>query len=79
MFFEKKRGKEKASEEEKSSTIWILADGQTPVKKKVWLGVTDGRYIEVKKGEVRAGDRVIVGTKGGGKGQEKGKFNIRIR
>lgn len=41
-------------------TVWVLADGQIkPVN--VQVGITDNRNSEVTGGELKAGDRVIVG------------------
>jgi HlyD family secretion protein len=42
-------------------TLWILRDG-APVAVPVTIGATDGRKTQIVKGEIKAGQRVIVDT-----------------
>jgi len=42
------------------ASIFVLRGGQA-VRVRVTLGVNDGRFYEVRSGDLRAGDRVIVG------------------
>ncbi|HET9343613.1 MAG TPA: efflux RND transporter periplasmic adaptor subunit [Candidatus Eremiobacteraceae bacterium] len=42
------------------ASIFVLRGGQ-PVRVRVTLGVNDGRFYEIRSGELQAGDRVIVG------------------
>jgi HlyD family secretion protein len=45
------------------STVWIpAADGKgDPKMVEVRTGITDGRYTQIVSGEIKAGDKVIVG------------------
>ena len=42
------------------ASIYVLRGGQ-PARVRVTLGVNDGRFYEVRSGDLQAGDRVIVG------------------
>ncbi len=42
------------------ASIYVLRAGQ-PARVRVMLGVNDGRFYEIRSGDLRAGDRVIVG------------------
>ncbi|MFA6957360.1 MAG: efflux RND transporter periplasmic adaptor subunit [Thermoanaerobaculia bacterium] len=44
------------------TTVYILGEDGKPKKVEIRTGITDGRYTEVVKGELKAGDAVIVGT-----------------
>ncbi|HWB78305.1 MAG TPA: efflux RND transporter periplasmic adaptor subunit [Nannocystaceae bacterium] len=46
--------------------VWVLRDGE-PVRVRVTPGVTDGAFTEVKDGELKAGDEIVVGATRGGK------------
>ncbi|MGA9599538.1 MAG: hypothetical protein WBS22_04660 [Methylocystis sp.] len=40
--------------------VWVLRDGK-PSPKVVKLGLDDGRYSEILEGELKPGDRVLMG------------------
>jgi len=42
------------------ASIFVIRGGQ-PVRVRVTLGVNDGRFYEIRSGDLQAGDRVIVG------------------
>ena len=46
------------------SQIWILRDG-SPTGVAVQLGLDDGAYTEIVKGDLRRGDALIIGENGG--------------
>jgi HlyD family secretion protein len=45
---------------EGSSRVWVLRNHK-PVALPVWLGLSDGVYTEIIKGDVHPGDELIVG------------------
>jgi HlyD family secretion protein len=45
--------------------VYVLRNGQ-PAAVRITIGESDGKFIEVKKGALQAGDKLIVGTTGGG-------------
>jgi len=44
------------------TTVYLLGGDGKPKKVEIRTGITDGRYTEVVKGEIKEGDTVIVGT-----------------
>lgn len=44
------------------SSVYLLGDDGKPKKVEIRTGITDGRYTEIVKGEIKEGDKVIVGT-----------------
>ncbi len=50
-----------------SAPIWVLRNGQ-PVQVHVTVGLDDGTNAEIAGGDLRPGDRVIVGEQGGRSG-----------
>ncbi len=44
--------------------LWILRDGK-PTAITVQLGLDDGTYTEIVKGELQPGDELIIGESGG--------------
>ena len=46
------------------SQLWILRDGK-PTAIPVQLGLDDGAYTEIVKGDVQPGDELIIGEGGG--------------
>lgn len=61
-----------------SGTVYVLADGQLkPVS--VGIGITDNRVTEITGGELKAGDRVIVGeNQPNGTSGKSGGFQLRM-
>jgi HlyD family secretion protein len=47
-----------------SSQLWILRDGK-PTAITVQLGLDDGAYTEIVKGDLQPGDELIIGESGG--------------
>lgn len=45
-----------------AAEVWVLGRADTPEVRRVLLGATDGLMTEVASGELREGDRVIVGA-----------------
>ena len=48
-----------AAKEEKGSAVWVLRGGK-PERIKVTLGITDGNYSEVVKGDLKEGDDAVL-------------------
>ena len=46
-------------------TLWVLSDGR-PAARQVVIGLTDGKNIEIRSGDLREGDLVILGQRRGG-------------
>lgn len=44
------------------TTVYLLGDDGKPKKVEIVTGITDGRFTQVIKGEIKVGDTVIVGT-----------------
>jgi HlyD family secretion protein len=44
------------------TTVYLLGEDGKPKKVEIRTGITDGRFTEVVKGELKEGDKVIVGT-----------------
>jgi len=44
------------------TTVYLLGPGGKPKKVEIRTGITDGRFTQVVKGELKEGDTVIVGT-----------------
>ena len=53
-------------------TVWVLRAG-APVEAKVRTGISDGVNTALVEGDLRQGDRVIVGLEDHGKGGKRGK------
>jgi HlyD family secretion protein len=51
--------------------VWILRDGK-PVALPVGLGIDDGSFTEIVRGDLEAGDKVITGESGGPSGGPSG-------
>jgi multidrug efflux pump subunit AcrA (membrane-fusion protein) len=45
-----------------TAEVWIVGPAGTPEARRVLLGVTDGLMTEIAGGDLRKGDRVIVGA-----------------
>jgi HlyD family secretion protein len=61
-------------------TIWVLGDNGKPRPVTVKLGVTDGGFSEVTEGDLREGQKVVVGVasgKGSSAGEQTRPFGIR--
>ena len=61
-------------------TIWVLGDNGKPRPMTVKLGVTDGGFSEVTEGDLREGQKVVVGVasgKGSSAGEQTRPFGIR--
>jgi HlyD family secretion protein len=56
------RGQEQAVN---SAEVWILGEAGSPEPRRVTIGITDGRMTEIVAGDLREGDRVIVGEEAG--------------
>ncbi len=65
-------------------TIWVMGDSKTPQPVIVRLGITDGSFSEVIRGELKEGQQVIVGVvskdvaAGGGGTQPPGQRGPRL-
>ena len=46
----------------KMSKVWILIDGKNLKLVTLMTGLNDTRYVEVKSGELKEGDEVIIGS-----------------
>ncbi|MGK2856576.1 MAG: efflux RND transporter periplasmic adaptor subunit, partial [Thermoanaerobaculia bacterium] len=44
------------------TTVYLLGEDGKPKKVEIVTGITDGRFTQVIKGEIKEGDTVIVGT-----------------
>jgi len=44
------------------TTVYLLGEDGKPKKAEIVTGITDGRFTQVLKGEIKEGDTVIVGT-----------------
>jgi len=53
--------------------LWVLQD-DLPVPKQVETGITDGAYVEIVEGDLKEGDRVIIGEEAG---SAKGRASAR--
>jgi hypothetical protein len=51
-----------------SNTVWILGSDDRPVPIQLRLGITDGTFTEVVRGELNAGQAVLVGLEAEGRG-----------
>ena len=49
-------------------TVWVLTEGR-PTPRQVVIGLTDGKNIEIRSGDLREGDLVILGQRRGGAGR----------
>jgi len=49
-------------EPERFSTVWIYMGEHMVRPEKIITGITDGKYTEMKKGNLREGDSVITGV-----------------
>jgi HlyD family secretion protein len=49
-------------------TVWVLANGR-PTPRQVVIGLTDGKNIEIRSGDLQEGDLVILGQRRGGAGR----------
>jgi len=45
----------------KAGVVWILDSKNQPVEKKVMLGITDGIYTDMVAGDLRDGEKLIIG------------------
>lgn len=73
--------KEKNSEEiENSGTVWVFEKAGHLHQEKVVLGITDGKYTEMKKGKLLQGEKLITGQAGKAKKNgSKRSSSIHIR
>jgi HlyD family secretion protein len=44
------------------TTVYLLGPDGKPKKVEIGTGITDGRFTQVLKGELKEGDKVIIGT-----------------
>jgi HlyD family secretion protein len=42
--------------------VWVLGDDGTPTPVNIMIGISDGSFTEVVRGELEAGQQVIIGT-----------------
>ncbi|MGO9308642.1 MAG: efflux RND transporter periplasmic adaptor subunit [Spirochaetia bacterium] len=49
-------------------TVWVLVDGR-PTPRQVVIGLTDGKNIEIRSGDLQEGDLVILGQRRGSAGR----------
>ncbi|MGZ8251169.1 MAG: efflux RND transporter periplasmic adaptor subunit [Methylophilaceae bacterium] len=72
----KKRGK---SDDMAVGKVYVLRDSK-PAEVKVRLGISDGRFTEIKSRDLKPGDKVIVGeTLPDGQSPASGSSNMRMR
>jgi HlyD family secretion protein len=64
---------------ERGRAVWVLAGG-SPARRAVTPGITDGSFTEIRDGELKPGETVIVGLAGaagaGGRGGARPGFRI---
>lgn len=58
-------GGEEGKSQAAQGTVYVLEAG-TPTRRRVRLGATDGRFTEILGGELKEGDKVVVGVDTGG-------------
>jgi multidrug efflux pump subunit AcrA (membrane-fusion protein) len=64
--------------------VWVMPESGVPEVRSVQIGIANQDYIEILSGEVKSGDRVIVGIQGesgndsGGAGSRRGG-SVRMR
>ncbi len=54
--------------------VWVLGEQEVPRPVRVRVGITDGQMAEVAGGELRAGEKVIIGRAGGEEAEGRPTF-----
>ena len=49
-------------------TVWVLSNGR-PAPRQVVIGLTDGRNIEIRSGDLHEGDQIVLAQRRGGAGR----------
>jgi len=52
--------------------IWILGEGNKLRQVRVRTGLSDSRYLEVVRGDLREGDLAVLGVSAGDNGNSRG-------